>query len=45
VALIDLSDAELGAIVRSSPLWKLLLEQEARKEDASAETPASGMQV
>jgi hypothetical protein len=29
MALKDLSDTELGAIVRASPLWEILVSQES----------------
>ncbi len=36
VALRDLSDAELGAIVREGPLWPILLKMESKNEKKAA---------
>jgi hypothetical protein len=33
MALKDLSDSELGAIVRASPLWDILVSQEDLQKD------------
>ncbi len=35
MALKDLSDTELGAIVRTGPLWSILLEMESKNEKDS----------
>jgi hypothetical protein len=36
MALIDLSDSELGAIVRASPLWEILISQEEMQKNEKA---------
>jgi hypothetical protein len=42
MGLRDLTDAELGHIVRDSPLWQILLAQEDNKRNAAPAAAPDG---